>query len=283
MILLTGATGTVGTEVVSRLRAVAAPFRILARDPAAARARLGPDLDVREGDLAVPATLDAALDGADAVLLLSSAHPRQTEFHRNLIEAMKRGATRRLVKISALGADPKSRGSITRWHGQTDVEIAGSGLEYTILRPHVFMQNLLASAEAIRATGMLHAAVADARVAPIDVRDVAECAVRILTQGGRGGTTLNLTGGELLTYADMASKLSKAIGRTVTYVPITYQDFKRTMLDAKAPEWYANALIELFQAFVAGHGAIVTEAVAEITGHAPITFDAFAKDHSARF
>jgi len=283
VILVTGATGTVGREVVAQLAAAGAPVRALVRDPGKAAALLPAGVDLAPGDLDRPATLAAALQGVEKVFLLSPADPRQVEQQGNVILAARRAGVGHVVKMSALGASTGSPVSLLRWHRQTEKELEKSGVAYTHLRPHFFMQNMLGMAAAIAAQGVVHAPMKDGRVSIVDARDIAAVAVGVLTRAGHEGKTYDVTGPEALSYADMAGKISAAIDKQVTYVNVPFTEARRDLVGAGMPEWLADSLLGLYGLFGAGHGSLVTNVVAEVAKKQPRTFDEFAREHAAAF
>src|SRR5215211_831576 len=154
MILITGATGTTGREVVEALRRLGAKgVRALVRDPARADFIRAAGFETVAGDFERPETLDAALEGVERALLLTPPSPQTFEQQRAFIEAARRAGVRHVVKLSAFGADADAPEGFGKWHGQSENLPKTSGLKWTILRPNFFMQNLLGQARQIAATG----------------------------------------------------------------------------------------------------------------------------------
>ncbi|MCA1615732.1 MAG: NAD(P)H-binding protein [Acidobacteria bacterium] len=219
MILVTGATGKTGREIVRQLRGAGARVRALVRDRAKAEALAAlAGVELVEGDLGRPETLDAALAGADAALLLSSPEPHSVELQINFVEAARRASTPRLVKLSALGADAAAPEGFYRWHGRIERALGESGLPHTNLRPTVFMQEILNS---WARQSVIRLPMADARVAAVDIRDIAAVAVKTLTEGGHENRSYPITGPESLTFREIAAKISDATGEAVTYENVT--------------------------------------------------------------
>src|SRR5215208_6889786 len=160
MILVTGATGTIGSEVFRRLAAAGERPRALVRDQQRARARLAGAVECVVGDLDRPETLEAALAGVDRVFLLTRQSVRQPQQERNLIDAAARAGARHLVKLSVFRADERSPLRIARQHRDTERALEQSGLAYTIVRPVFLMQNLLG----IVREGAIHTAAGAGRV-----------------------------------------------------------------------------------------------------------------------
>jgi uncharacterized protein YbjT (DUF2867 family) len=280
MILITGATGTNGRELVKQLSAAGVPVRALVRDAAKASAIQAPGVDIVEGDLSKPETLPAALAGVERALLLTAWVPNQVELQGNFIEAARKAGVRHLAKFSVLGADPKSSVGILRQHGEVEQRVEASGIPYTLLRPNGFMQNFSAFAATI-SQGALYAPMAEGRVSFVDARDIAAVAVRVLTESGHEGRTHVITGPEALTHGEVAATLSAALGRSVTYVNVSPAQFADSMLSYGAPEWMADGLNELYGAYRAGAAAEVTDTVARVGKKAPISFDQFAREFAS--
>jgi uncharacterized protein YbjT (DUF2867 family) len=284
MILITGATGTTGREIVGELRRVgAAGVRALVRDPARAAFVREAGFETVAGDFDRPETLRAALEGVEHALLLTPPSPQTFEQQRAFIEAAAGAGVRRVVKYSAFGADADAPEGFGKWHGQAEEFLKSSGLAWTMLRPNFFMQNLLGQAGQIKAAGAIYQPVGDARASFVDVRDIAAVVARTLTGEGHEGQTYVLTGPEALSYHDVAAKLSEATGRGITYVPVSPEQFRAGALSAGLPEWLVSALERLNEIFAAGRAAEVSDAVRRVGRKEPNTFDQFARDHAGEF
>lgn len=282
MILVTGATGKVGQEVVRQLAAAGVPARALVRDPARASHLRIPGVDIVVGDLGRPETLEAAFAGVERVFLLSPAAPDQVELQGNALAAGQRAGVRQIVKVSVAGG-PDAGTQIGRWHWTTEKQIEASGLDFTFLRPTIYMQQLLRYAPSIAATGTFSAPMGTGEIALVDTRDVAAAAVGALTESGHGRRIYDLTGPEALSYDAMADAISQAIGRKVSYVHVPPEYAKKQMIIDGVPRWLADDMIILFASFREGYGATVTNSVAEITKQRPRTFRQFARDYARVF
>jgi uncharacterized protein YbjT (DUF2867 family) len=283
MILVTGATGTVGTEMVKELLAAGVEVRALVRSLGRARPLLGPDVEIVEGDLEKPETIDPAMKGVEKAFLLTSSGPESVDLHANFIAAAKRAGNPYVVRLSALGSGPDSPFTFGRWHGQSERHLEESGLPYTHLRPHGFMQNFLFYAPTIASDGAIFAPMGDAKIGMVDSRDVSAVAAKVLTEDGHQGRTYDITGPESLSYAQAAETLDAALGKTVRYVDVTPEQAKDGMMSLGFPEWLADAALELHAFYRTGEGEIVTPVVAEVTGRPPRTFNEFARDHAQAF
>lgn len=284
MILITGGTGTTGRELVAELqRSGAASVRALVRDPARASFIREAGFETVEGDFDRPETLDAALEGVETALLLTPPSPLTYAYQRDFIESAKRAGVRRVVKLSAIGADADAPEGFGKWHGQAEEFLKASGLEWTILRPNFFMQNLLGQAHTVATQGAIYQPGGDARASLIDARDIASVAARALTDAGHEGKTYTLTGPEALSYGEAAARISEATGRPVRYVAITPEQFREGALAGGLPEWLVSALELLNELFASGGAAEITDDVRRVGGREPKTFDEFARDHAAAF
>ncbi|MCZ6688403.1 MAG: SDR family oxidoreductase [Planctomycetota bacterium] len=283
MILVIGATGTVGTHLVKGLRAQGVPLRVMTRTLDKASGLSAQGVEVVQGDLAQPETLDAALDGADRAFLLSALDPNQVELHGNFFSAAKKAGTSHVVRLSAIGARPDSPLTLGRWHGQVEKNLEESGVPFTHLKPHFFMQNLLFATETIRSQNSFFAPMGDAKIGAVDARDIAAVAEKVLTEDGHQGKTYDITGPANLSHEEMARILSSALGREVKFVDVPPDAAKQGMLDAGFPEWLADCLLELYGIYREGKGEMVTNVVSAITGKEPRSFEQFAKDHISAF
>ena len=284
MILITGATGTTGRGVVEELRRLGAEgVRALVRDPARADFIREAGFETVAGDFERPETLGAALAGVERALLLTPPTPDTVSHHREFILAAAAAGARHVVKLSAIGADAGAPEGFGRWHGQAENLLKTSGLQWTMLQPNSFMQNLLGQAGQIASTGSIYQPVGDARIAFIDVRDIAAVAARTLTEEGHEEQTYVLSGPEALTFHDVAAQLSEASGRSINYVPVTAEQYRAGALSAGLPAWLADALERLNEMFASGQAPQVTDAVRRVARREPRTFEQFARDHAEAF
>jgi uncharacterized protein YbjT (DUF2867 family) len=276
MILVIGATGTVGSEVVRQLVAVGERPSALVRDPATARQRLGDQVERVVGDLDRPETIAAALAGVDGVFLLTTQSSRQPEWERAVIQAAARAGVGQLVKLSVFRADEQSPLQVARQHGQAERVLAQSGLAATILRPVFFMQNLLGMVH----DGAIATAAGDGQVAMVDARDIAAVAVATLTGGGHAGKTYTLTGPEALSFDQVASILSRQTGRPLRHVRVPPDTVRVALQGRGMAAWYADDMARLHGMLAAGYEEVVTDDIHRVTGRPPRTLAQFAGDHA---
>lgn len=279
MILVTGATGTIGSEVFRRLTAAGERPRAFVRDPRIARARLGGAVEHVVGDLDRPETLEAALAGVDRVFLLTRQSSRQPQQERNVIDAAVRSGARQLVKLSVFRADERSPLQIARQHRETERLLERSGLAYTIVRPVFLMQNLF---DMLRGDAF-HTAAEDGRVAMVDARDVAAVTVAALTSRCSDGKTHTLTGPQPVTFDEVAAILSQQTGKRIRHVRVAPDDVRNALERGGVEAWFAEDMAKLHAMLAAGYEDLVTDDARTVTGTAPCTLAEFASDFADHF
>ncbi|GAA4528734.1 SDR family oxidoreductase [Nonomuraea ferruginea] len=283
-VLITGATGTVSTALIDALEGADVRLRALVRDASRADG-LRDRAEVVVGDLDDPRSLAPAFEGVQDLWLLTPNSPRAPENSMNAVWAARQAGVERVVRLSVIGAAHDAPNRSGRLHALSDQELERSGLRWTILRPHWFMQNLLNETGDIAATGTFSLNVASSRVGMIDVRDIAECAARVLLDAPdrHHGRTYTLTGPRSLTFDEVAAELGRVLGRPVAYLPVSDEAKHKTLLGHGVPEWIADMLEEYARAYVSGWGDVTTDAVAGLLGRPPRDVADFARDHAARF
>ena len=283
MIVVTGATGNVGSALIEELAAMGGPARALVHTPEKVATVEREGVEAKVGDFGAPETLDAVLEGAERAFLLTPPDPRQPEWENNFIEAAERVGVRHIVKQSVLGADPDSPMRLGQIHGECERLLEESSMAWTFLRPNLFMQTTLTFAEQVAADGRFYAPLAEAKTSMIDVRDVGAVAAKTLTEEGHEGKVHELTGPEAISHRDIAQKLSKVLGKPVEHVEVSFEEARGAMIEMGMPEWLADALFELFEVRQAGYTAGVTNAVGQITGGEPRSYEGFARDYREAF
>jgi uncharacterized protein YbjT (DUF2867 family) len=283
MIVVTGATGQAGSEVVRALAARGDRVRAFVRDPGPARRKLGEGVELAVGDLADPRSVRAALDGAEALFLSCADDPRRVGWETSAIDAAVAAGVRRIVKLSAVGAEPGSPVTFWDWHGQVERHLRASGTGWVILRSSWYMSNLLAAAAQVAAESRLYAPAGQARVAMIDPRDVGAAAAALLSSPGHEGRTYLVTGPEAITFTEAAAGLSAATGRGIEFTDIPGEAAEQAMIAGGVPAFAAGQIIRIFAQLRQGADRRVTATVQALTGSAPRDFAAFARDHARLF
>jgi uncharacterized protein YbjT (DUF2867 family) len=277
LILVIGGRSKIGTALIGELLSRGQSVRALARMGESADS-LSPGAEIVTGDLADPGSLVTAMAGIEKVFLLSSPHPDATRWHRNAIDAARRAQVQLLVRSSIMGADRESPAEFISAHTACDRYLQDSGLPHAIVRPNLFLQNIPESTiPLIDPSGRFYVDAGQARISMVDTRDVAAVAAVILTEPGHAGGHHDVTGPESLSYADVAAKLTSAMGRPISYVDAPDDGVRQALLDAGLSEWFASALVGLYQDYrrsaADGYAAQVTGTVEQLTGHPPRSLD----------
>ena len=280
MILVTGASGNVGTALLTRLRADGVAARAAYRDPHTTAQVVKSGGQAVTLDLAVPDTIGPALDGIETVFLLGATSPAQTTHELNMLEAA-RAAGVRVVKLSVWRAD-EGLSPIARLHQPVEQALVASGLPWTILRPNFYLQNFLRQ-PSIRAAGEFSFPLINAPISFIDIGDIARVAARVLTTDGHDGRVHDLTGPKALTYAEAAEVFSDVLGRPVRYVGLPDDEARAAMLSRGMPEFHADALVGVARAYRDAGAGTVTSTVADLTGRAPLGFADFVRRNRDSF
>jgi uncharacterized protein YbjT (DUF2867 family) len=284
MILVTGATGLNGSELVRRLSAKGIPSRALVRNLAKAQAlTLLPNVEVVVGDMAHPDSLTEALRGVERAMLISSSDPTMLETQSSFIDAARRAGVQHVVKLSGIIPELDSPFRFARMHAEIEKRLEASGVAYTHLRAGEFMPSYFRQVPSIVARGILALPMADARIASVDIGDLAEVAIAVLTTPGHEGMTYPLTGPESLTMSAVAEKLSAATGKTSSYVDVPPEEAKAARLAAGMPAYLAEGLDELFAERRRGKESKVWPTIEEVFGLKPTSFDEFARQNAAIF
>jgi uncharacterized protein YbjT (DUF2867 family) len=274
LIAVTGATGTVGRELVRLLVERGHRPRVITRDVAVARLVFGADVGYAQADLDRPETLPAALAGAEQVFLLSPATARQPVRERQLVAAAAKAGVGHVVKTSVYRANPSSRLRLARQHGQVEKAITRSSLQWTFLRPAFFMQNLIGQI----LNGVVCTAAEDGRVGMIDARDVAAAAAAVLTSPSHVGRSYTLTGPRAVTFDQVAEAVRSAGGHGCTHRRSAPEQVRVAMLHAGAESWFAFDMARLHTMLAAGYEDVVTGDLHQLTGDQGRDITAFVQD-----
>lgn len=278
-LLVTGATGTIGSEILRLLsndgrNGVAA----LVRSEAKACDVVQNGAKAIVGDFEDISSLCAATQGIDTVILITSANPESRAQASNAIHAAARTGVRKIVRVSAIKADIDGPTDNTRQHGHTEAELIESGVTHVILRPNLFMQNFFLVPRQIVETGSFSFAAGDGQMGMVDTRDVAACAVQCAATDRWDGQALELTGPDSISYTNCAEILSKVSGKLVGYQPVTPKDLHDTIERAGWGRWLAEVSRDYSRAYSENWGNFITGNVKQIRGCEPRSFEMFARE-----
>jgi uncharacterized protein YbjT (DUF2867 family) len=279
-VLVTGATGNTGSGLVPALRSAGVDVRAFVRDESKAQPLKDAGAEIVVGDLDRPETIEPAVEGVDKIYLLTWNGPTQAQQAENVIKVAKRAGNPHLVRHSMWGSE-QSR--IIKQGHQVEEALKSSGLPWTLLKPTFFMQNTMMAAQTIASDGVIYWAMKDGKLGMIDLRDIVDVAVAVLTSSGHEGKSYILTGPAAISFHDVAATFSKVLGKDVKYVSVPGEAALESMVSIGMPEWIAKGYVELFEGFSENFANRATDNVAILTGHPARSFEQFARDFAQVF
>jgi uncharacterized protein YbjT (DUF2867 family) len=285
-IAVVGATGNTGRAVVKELKALGQNPVCVVRNADKAREVLGADAKVAVAELTDRAALDKALTGVDAVFVVTGHNPGMVEQQNNVLDAARNGGAKHLVRVSGGRAIvwPDSPSVVGRGHVAIERRLRDSGIGWTILKPGLFMQNMLGMAASIKDGKLVGVAAPDQGIAFIDVRDTGAVGARILMNPApHAGKTYEFTG-KLTTFPQFAEAFSQVLGKKVSYVPVTLEQNEAAVRARGLPDWLVTHMLTVTKGVE--DGAFSHENVSpirEIVGREPITVKKFVEDFKAAF
>jgi uncharacterized protein YbjT (DUF2867 family) len=296
-ILVTGATGTVGSEVVKQLAAISSSSgynvraAVHSNNKSVKLRQLDSEgVEIVDLDYTKQETVAHALNNVDKIFLQTLPTPNVADICSNIINEAKKNGVKYIVKLSAMGADSEPRSTILRLHGEEEKIIEDSGIPYTFLRPPAYMQNFVTQfGHTIKTQNAFYVPAGDAKMSFIDSRDIGAITAGILTRNNSGSSlqhknkAYDITGPDAISYGQAADILSSEDGKKISYVNITEEDARKGMKQIGMGGWFIDIMMELFRINRAGYGSETTTVVEDITGRKPIPFAQFAKDYAEVF
>jgi uncharacterized protein YbjT (DUF2867 family) len=279
-ILLFGATGNVTGATIRALQGSGHKLIGLVRDPMKAKGLEAAGVELKVGDLEKLRTVENAFEGIDVAFLCTNPGFIAPVLQSNALWAARRGGAKHIVRLSAVGAAHDAPTLNSRMHALSDSEVIGSGLKWTILKPHFFMQNLMMSIRGVKESSTLVSALGDAKVPMIDVRDIALAAAKVLANPApHSGKTYTLTGAPI-SMPEVAKVLGDQLGKPVKYAPIPVAAMVDNMTKMGADEYGQVSLRDYFTAYASGWQSTPTGSFKELTGQEPRTIADFARELS---
>lgn len=283
MILVTGATGPVGSQIIGQLVEAKVPVRALTRDPRGAR--FAPEVEIAAGNLGDQESLRRALDGVDRLFALmpTFGKPDGHTYDHNLVQAAIAAGVRHIVRLSVVAAEsPQPDDPHTAYHLNGEREVRESGIPWTFLRPGQFMTNALSWAESIKTQGVVREPYAHVKQAPIDPRDIAACAVSVLTSDGHEGKAYPLSGPEALSIEEQVACIAEVTGRQINVINVPPEVARAEWLDQGYPVMMVDGILKHMGDENGVHGKVFPF-VEELTGRPARTFREWAAEHADMF
>ena len=277
-ITVTGATGNIGQLVVPALLAGGAQVTALVRDSKKAEGLKSQGVTVVDGQYTDAAAVQTAFAGADAILMIAPPNPDAVTQMSALITAAKKEGSPHVVRMSAIKAAADAPTENGKLHHVSDNELIDSGLPYTILRPHFFMQNVWMSIPTIKEQSKIYWGMGNGKMGMIDVRDIADVTVKILLNGSHQGETLNPTGPESITFTQVAEAISKFLDKEVTYINVTYEQVRQSIIEMGWGDWGGQIMYDYSKAYTEGWGDYTTDDVEKVTGNKSRSIDQFVNE-----
>jgi uncharacterized protein YbjT (DUF2867 family) len=280
-ILLTGATGTIGTELAPRLAAHGTvALRVFVRNSEQSSYLQTRGVEVVEGFFEDAVSLRVALEGIDTVVLITPFSPSAVDQAHTAIVLAQETGVRRIVRLSVVMADPNGPSDSYRQHGRTDAEIQASGLTYTIVRPNTFMQNLFSPmVTTIRSDNTIRATLGAGRFGMIDTRDIVDVFENVLLSDAYDGQILTLTGPDSISLYEAARIFSQVLGREITYAPVSPDETEQWFRESWGLDgWYVTVLCDYSVAFRRNHQDFTTDEVERVTGHPARSLETFTRE-----
>ncbi|HEY7082531.1 MAG TPA: SDR family oxidoreductase [Nitrososphaeraceae archaeon] len=284
--VITGASSTIGSEIVKHLLASGQKVRVAVRN-LDGYSMTSSGLEIVHVDYCKPETFDNLFEGGEKLFLLVPFVKNMIEITSGIIKIAKKQGVKYIVNQSLLGLDVYSGSMISRLHRRAENVILESSIPFTILRPNYFMQNFVVFfSHTIKSQGSFYISAGDGKVSFVDARDSALVAAKLLTVNDPQqhiDKTYNVTGPESLSYKQAAEILSNQIGKKISYINITDDEARQGLKDIGVSDQLIPLLLEMYNDIRGGYASGISSVVQEITGNKPISFFSFARDYAKAF
>jgi len=278
-ILIIGGTGNIGTPLVDLLKGSDQSYRVLVRSDENEAKMASAGVPTVRAELGDWPSIDAALEGVSTIFLLSAPSPVMSDLHEGLIDRAKSADVRKIVRLSAEPANYSKGLPMYEQHSEVDDYLVASGLDYVILRPHYFMQNIpQMHATFMKDQGMFAQYMGDSRIPMVDARDIAKAALAGLTSDAFNGKVHIITGPQSISFEDVATAFSKSLDKEISYVNLSYEEQKVGLEAYGTPEMIVQTVMTLFKRWSEGEDQPATSDYETITGEKATDIEKFAAD-----
>jgi len=283
MILLTGATGKTGSATAKALNEKGITFRALIRN----EEKRG-DIESLGGEVVIGSienkeAVDQSMVDVETALILLPNSENQLSLEKQLVDSAKQAGAKRVVKMSSIEATPDATSPIPKLHLESEEYIKQSGLNWTMIKPNFYMQNLLASAGTIKDQGKIFLPMSEGKTGMIDTTDVGKVLAKVLSEDGHESMNHEITGPEILSFNEVAEIFSKGLDKQVDYVDVPLAAYKETLGQFLTNQWHLDAVIDLFKGIADGGIEEKTDTYSELMGESPKSLSEFISENSFIF
>jgi uncharacterized protein YbjT (DUF2867 family) len=281
MILVTGATGNVGRELVKQLLGRGQSLRVVSRDEKKV-AHLNPLVERVIGDMNEESTVERAVEGVERIFMFPMITDEDHHSNVVLLEKSKKAGVKHVVMLSSMGASNEDS-KIGAMHRDKEVLVEKSGIPWTFVRPGSFMSNTFQWQPMIKFQGKVFSPTGNGKVAPISPGDIAAVAAVALTDGNHEGKIYTLTGPELLDAHEQVAILSDAIGKPIECVDVPVSAAAEQMTKNGLPNFLIDGLSVMWDGIKRGEAAVQTKDLERLTGSKGESFKQWCSDHRTEF
>jgi len=283
MILITGATGKTGSAAVQELSNRNIPFRVLIRNEDKLNQITDMGGEVIIGAIEDDAALNQAMEGVQKALVLLPNSEQQLFLEKKVVDAALEANVQHIVKMSSMEAVPEATSPIPKLHMQSENYIKNSGMNWTMIKPNFFMQNLLGSGKTIVEQNKFFLPMGEGKAGMIHTKDVGTVIAKVLSEDGHEGQNYEVTGPEILSFHDVAEIFSKVLGKKVDYINVPIDEYKKTLSQFLTNQWHLDSVIDLFKDIAEGGIEDKTDTFEDLIGKSPCSLEQFIQEYSFVF
>ena len=283
MILLTGATGKTGSATAKALNERGIKFRALIRNEEKREDIESLGGEVIIGSIENKEAVDQSMVDVETALILLPNSENQLSLEKQLVDSAKQAGANRVVKMSSIEATPDATSPIPRLHLESEEYIKQSGLDWTMVKPNFYMQNLLASAATIKDQGKIFLPMGEGKTGMIDTTDVGKVLAKVLSEDGHESMNHEITGPEILSFFEVAEIFTQGLGKQVDYIDVPLAAYKETLGQFLTNQWHLDAVIDLFKGIADGGIEEKTDTYSNLMGESPKSLSQFVSENSFIF